>query len=256
LGLDEQTIGGSEVDKKCSNCGEMKSLNLFGKNKRTKDGFHYYCKDCQNEKMKKYFKTEKGKEALKKTQAKYLKTEKGREKLNESIKRYFKTEKGQEKLKKAINKKRDEGYYRFGKGAIPILRAGATRRGIDFNLTPEQLETWWLSTKDNCYYCKMSIEEFKYLRDFILNYEGENIGISKFKRVFVSEKQAKINWMTLDRQDNNLGYEIGNIVKCCWFCNYIKRDFLSEEDMLQIAEGIINRLRNEIQKETEKINPI
>lgn len=226
--------GDSGVDKKCSNCGELKPLNLFGKNKRTKDGLHYYCKECQNSKIKKYYKTERGKETLKK---------------------YFQSEKGKEALKKQVKKKQEEGYYRFGKGAIAILRAGATKRGISFNFTAEKLENWWLSKEDICHYCNMPIEEFKYLRDFILNYDGENRGVSKFKRAFVTEKQAKINWMTLDRRDNNLGYEIDNIVKCCWFCNYIKRDFLSEEDMLQIAEGIINRLRNEIQKEIQYIDP-
>jgi len=33
--------------KKCSRCGESKSLELFGSNKRNKDGLDTYCKPCK-----------------------------------------------------------------------------------------------------------------------------------------------------------------------------------------------------------------
>jgi hypothetical protein len=39
--------------KTCSKCGETKSLDQFGKNKRKRDGLQVYCKPCQCELVKK-----------------------------------------------------------------------------------------------------------------------------------------------------------------------------------------------------------
>jgi hypothetical protein len=41
--------------KRCGNCKEIKDLSCFGKDKRTKSGLHYCCKNCKNEKHKKYY---------------------------------------------------------------------------------------------------------------------------------------------------------------------------------------------------------
>lgn len=38
--------------KKCSSCKKEKEINLFGKNKNTKDGHNVYCKECINEKLR------------------------------------------------------------------------------------------------------------------------------------------------------------------------------------------------------------
>ena len=34
--------------RKCNKCGLMKDESEFGKNKRTKDGLHYFCKECKH----------------------------------------------------------------------------------------------------------------------------------------------------------------------------------------------------------------
>ena len=44
----------------------------------------------------------------------------------------------------------------------------------------------------------------------------------------------------LDRIDNSKGYISGNIVSCCNMCNTIKNDFLSSEEMKQVAQLIIS----------------
>jgi hypothetical protein len=159
---------------------------------------------------------------------------------------YQRSERGSASLRRAIQKKQEEGYYRYGRGAIPILRQGAERRGIPFNLSPEGLESWWSETPDSCEYCRCTLEQFKELRDFVLAYEGANREITKFKRVFATSKQAKIGWLTIDRRDNVNGYSVGNLVKACWFCNYIKGSFLEHEDMRIIGPRVIERLRREI----------
>jgi hypothetical protein len=38
--------------KKCNKCGEIKSLDLFTKTKRSKDGYMYYCKKCHGIQIK------------------------------------------------------------------------------------------------------------------------------------------------------------------------------------------------------------
>jgi hypothetical protein len=36
------------LEKYCSGCGQIQSLNNFCKNKSAKDGLHNYCKKCLN----------------------------------------------------------------------------------------------------------------------------------------------------------------------------------------------------------------
>jgi hypothetical protein len=138
------------------------------------------------------------------------------------------------------------GYYRFGKGALPILQQGAERRGIPLTLTPESLESWWQQTPDTCSYCGATTEEFKRLRDEVTSYAGSDYEILKFKRIFRSPKHRAIDWLTIDRVDNSRGYELDNIVKCCWFCNSVKGTLLNGSDMQAIAKNLIQRLQARI----------
>lgn len=198
----------AQMEKKCTKCQRSKPVAEFGRNSRMPDGYHYWCKDC--------------------------------------VRAYQRSERGRISLRRAIQKKQEEGYYRYGRGAIPILRQGAEKRGVPFSLSPEGLESWWSETPDNCEYCRCTLEQFRELRDFVLLYEGANREITKFKRVFATSKQAKIGWLTIDRRDNVNGYSVGNLVKACWFCNYIKGSFLEYEDMKIIGPRVIERLRREI----------
>jgi hypothetical protein len=216
--------------KHCTKCNEIKEETLFPRNRRSSDGFGSWCKLC-----------------VARNSAAYYKTVHGRETQN----RYFSSEKGKAALKRAVKKKADVGYYRFGKGAIPILRQGAKARGISFELTAETLEAWWHSVPDSCVYCGISIEEYKTLRDFILNYTGDNSTIKRFLRFYRSPKQAAINWMTIDRIDNEIGYEIANIVKCCWFCNSLKSDFFTPEEIQKFSPAIMEGLKQAISQTNE-----
>jgi len=49
--------------------------------------------------------------------------------------------------------------------------------------------------------------------------------------------------MTIDRSNNALGYELGNLVKACWFCNYVKGTLLTYDDMKIVGRRVIARLR-------------
>ena len=200
------------VVKRCRKCGSEKPIEDFPRNKLTRDGRGSWCKTC----------------------------------VSANTTAYLKTSRGKQVLKQALKKQQDKGYYRFGKGAIPILRQGALARGLTFTLTSESLSNWWRETPDVCAYCGITTAEFIRLRDCVNVYAGSDYEITKFRRVFRSSKQAAIRWLTLDRVENALGYELDNLVKCCWFCNYIKGTLLTHADMLLVGKSIIERLTTQI----------
>ena len=201
--------------KACARCGEVKPFSEFHKNPRNRDGLHSYCKVCNKAGAAAHLKTEKGKASL----------------------------------KRALNKAADAGYFRYGKGGISILRQGAEKRSIDFNLTAESLKDWWHSHPDVCCYCGITVDEYLEIRTFIIAYTGANFEISKFKRFYRSPKHQSIRWMTIDRVDNSVGYDTSNMVKSCWICNSLKSDFFDGAQMKTIAPQIISRLKDEIEKE-------
>ena len=205
--------------KTCSKCGKSKPASEFYKNRRSKDGLYSYCKVCHQGYVRNYIETPLGKE-------KWLSA-----------------------IKRGIKKNQESGYYRFGPGAIPILRQGAKKRGLEFNLTVESLGMWWNNTPDICEYCGITTEEYRNIRDRLLNYQGINPIIKAFSRLFVSRKHKGINWLTIDRKDNLSGYTIDNICKSCWFCNKIKGEFLSHKEMKMIAGSIHYRLKKELERE-------
>tara|TARA_R110001599_G_scaffold154792_1_gene340415 strand:- start:43 stop:303 length:261 start_codon:yes stop_codon:yes gene_type:complete len=47
--------------KICTKCDKQKPLEAFRKQRSTKDGLKYYCKECDNHTAKKYYEKNKGK---------------------------------------------------------------------------------------------------------------------------------------------------------------------------------------------------
>jgi len=60
------------MKKKCSKCQNLKDFRHFYKNKSSSDGLDHYCKECNKKRMDIYFKTKKGKIALKRAIKKYM----------------------------------------------------------------------------------------------------------------------------------------------------------------------------------------
>lgn len=145
-------------------------------------------------------------------------------------------------------------YYTFGKGAIKILQSSSKKKNILFSLTKESLTNWWSITPNICFYCNVILDEYLKNRDFIVLYKGNNFEIKKFMRFYYNSNWRKINKMTIDRMDNHKGYILNNIVKACWICNSLKSDFFSANEMKVISKSVISKLRDEINKEKQKLS--
>jgi len=90
--------------KVCIKCGMELNVDMFGKNKRSKDGFKSTCKECRKESDSKY--REENRDKVRVSQKKYF--SKNRDKVNESQKKW------REENKDKINE-RHRNYYNENK---------------------------------------------------------------------------------------------------------------------------------------------
>ena len=88
-------------------------------------------------------------------------------------------------------KKWYEKFKNTPKGRMKYYRRNAKTRGISFDLTLEQFTELW---QKPCHYCGSEIKQ---------------IGI--------------------DRINSKKGYQKGNIIPCCFKCNYMKRNWSTHE---------------------------
>ena len=83
--------------------------------------------------------------------------------------------------------------------------------------------------QDICYYCGKTLAEYLIFVEQISKYSE----LAKFRGVpFVT----KVKRLTIDRKNNQIGYESGNIVKACHICNYIKGSVFTVEDMKEVVK--------------------
>lgn len=76
----------------------------------------------------------------------------------------------------------------------------AQKRGLDFNIS---YDVFLDITKENCYYC---------------NAEPE------MRPTHSKRWEFKFPMSGIDRMDSSRGYEVGNVVPCCSYCNQAKWD--------------------------------
>ena len=135
--------------------------------------------------------------------------EANKEIILEQAKAYYESNRGtvleQRKIyyeeNKEVVSERKKVYYRTPKGKFRKIEQGARWRGINFSLPFELYESQLWGKP--CHYCGCEIEV-----------------------------------TGLDRKDNNKGYEVGNVVPCCWDCNTKKNTKPYEEFMVEIKKSI------------------
>lgn len=93
----------------------------------------------------------------------------------------------------------------ISKSRYGAIRHTAVERGIDFTVTPEDLESVWMQQQGKCALSGLPIS------------------------LFISTKDAKYHTASLDRIDSNKGYIKGNIQWVHKDINYMKCDFTQEE---------------------------
>lgn len=83
-----------------------------------------------------------------------------------------------------------------------------------FTISREDFVEWFNSQPQKCVYCGITKDELPLIKDRIINASTR---------------------LTVDCVDNEKGYALGNLVLACMRCNYLKNDFLSSWEMLDIG---------------------
>ena len=156
------------------------------------------------------------------SQQKYHRSEKGKLAIKRGHAKYNLTQKGKLAAKRAQDKLKASGYYKYGKGAHNSLKTKSRIRQINFNLTYAEFLDWWRLEKDVCFYCNMTLDEYRDLRNKLLVYMGNNSTLIKMKKILSGKILKKVDKFTIDRKNDDLGYEISNMAKACLICNIIK----------------------------------
>jgi len=121
----------------------------------------------------------------------------------------------------------------FGKTAKIIhwrLKNNAIKRRIPFKIPLKAFEEWYDKQEKVCVYCGINEESLNILE---VLWTGKN----------------KNHRMSIDRIDNELSYEINNIVLACFTCNLIKGRHLNFEQMKFIGTNFLKpRWQNLLKK--------
>lgn len=83
-----------------------------------------------------------------------------------------------------------------------------------FTISQDDFLEWYATQPQHCVYCGLKAEDLPLIEDRIINASRR---------------------LTIDCIDNEEGYVLGNLALSCMRCNYLKNDFLSSEEMLEIG---------------------
>lgn len=115
--------------------------------------------------------------------------------------------------------KRITGDHLAAKDKFHDYQTKARKRGIEWNLDYDKFLYY---TKQNCFYC------------------GE--GPSNINKIPEKEWADDFVYNGLDRLDNSKGYEESNVLPCCKYCNYMKRELSYQDFMVRVTR--INQRHN------------
>lgn len=184
--------------KKCPKCQIEKSENEYHKNSSHKDGVATYCKECTSERGRR---PQIDFPAMKICLSCNLN-------LPSSDYYFNKTRMGT--YCKKCHKAKVTEYHVPLKSSMWSIIGRARKKGLDV-MTQKELIDWYESQPKNCHYCKL--------------HESQCF--------FTKRKDTRLHF---DRKNNERGYTVDNIVLACFRCNTIKGKWLTEEQMLEIAQ--------------------
>ncbi len=179
-----------EDTKRCSKCGETKSINEFYKNKSRKDGRSAWCKACDNannkkyvqnnqERMKEYYRQKYWKDPEKHRTSRKRSNIKNKDAIAERRKKYYQYNKDlillrdkiyRDKNRDKINN-RNQQYYKEHKDDF-VFKARERKRLIretkDGTITKESLGHMYETQFHKCDYCECDLDIFGKHLDHIL----------------------------------------------------------------------------------------
>ena len=139
-------------------------------------------------------------------------------------KKYPSCKECQRKTTRAWEKANKEYLKQYRKEANAKPQRIYTRLKHKAKCTRKEFIDWFNSQPQECHYCKIKKEDMPKQND------------SQLKRFHKT--------LSIDRKDNNRGYELGNMVLACIRCNFIKGDFFTYKEMLEIGEKYVKPKRN------------
>ena len=189
--------------KKCSVCKAVKPLTEFYKALyESLDGRMSLCKTCFNASQKRYVAAN---------------ADKVKAQRQQWVERRRAEDESGWKQKKV-------DYRRTARGAFLTLQkrcsGNAMRKGW-MAISWEDFSVWYSSQEPKCAYCGVSLEQFLSVRHLMAG----------------SAKATQT--LTIDRCDSLRAYAEGNIVMCCYLCNYLKGFFFTAEEFGEIAREYV-----------------
>ncbi len=209
--------------KRCSRCKENRSLLLFYKSKNNKDGHSHYCIDCVNS---------------------YKKLNKEKIK-QQSILRKSRTSKIYE-----FNCKKCLLHFTSFRSNALCCSKNCYRQYYNNSIkgknTTRIFNTQTIRTlphRFNSSRSKAKGRELSWSIDFE-NYEL----LQQSGCFYCSENLLNKTSVGLDRINNDLGYDLMNVLPCCGDCNKVRQDKLTVNEMTEVRQ-LLKYLRDDISKE-------
>ena len=130
---------------------------------------------------------------------------------------YLRNKQKRESNRESHNAYRNNYRTKNPSGIYDVLKQGAKKRNIAVTVSREDFVNWYKIQDRVCFYCK---------RDEPTVINDNHFIIRKAKR------------LTIDRMNNDRGYENDNLALCCQRCNNIKSNYFTVDEMLLIGQII------------------
>ena len=106
------------------------------------------------------------------------------------------------------------GIYNQIKGRSNFYKRKGSKFYKPLNISKEDFIKWYESQERICVYCDIPEEKMKLIAE---DFDG------------------RVSRLQVDSMNNDIGYELGNIVLACHRCNFIKLNFLTFDEMYEFG---------------------
>jgi len=120
---------------------------------------------------------------------------------------------------KECGRKRQKIYSRTSKGVFTTIKGrNKYYKNKPFKMIEKDFIQWYNSQERKCVYCDIYENDLEKIKDC---YNNKNTRLS------------------VDCKNNDIGYEINNLVLACYRCNSIKSNILTFDEMMYVGQNFI-----------------